>query len=121
MRGTVIRRVAAGAVATLATATAFACAPSPPTGPRPSTEMLPFEDPDLALEVRVDDLLSRMTLREKVSQMTHEAAAVERLGIHAYDWWSEALHGVARAARGAPSAGKDRERWDARYTSSASA
>ncbi|MGD8869488.1 MAG: glycoside hydrolase family 3 C-terminal domain-containing protein, partial [Gemmatimonadales bacterium] len=99
MRGIVIRRIAAGALLTLAATAAFACAPTPPTKPRPSTEMLPFEDPDLAVEVRVHDLLSRMTPEEKVSQMTHEAAAVERLGIHAYDWWSEALHGVARAGR----------------------
>jgi beta-glucosidase len=42
-------------------------------------------------------LVSQMTLEEKVSQMLHKAAAVERLKIPAYNWWSEALHGVARA------------------------
>jgi len=80
-------------------AAALSCAPAGPREPRPTTAMLPFEDPEVALDVRVADLLARLTLEEKVSQMTHEAAAVERLGIPAYDWWSEALHGVARAGR----------------------
>ncbi|KPK01463.1 MAG: hypothetical protein AMS20_13550 [Gemmatimonas sp. SG8_28] len=59
----------------------------------------PYEDPDLPLDARVADLLGRMTLEEKVSQLTHESAAIERLGIPAYDWWNEGLHGVARAGR----------------------
>ena len=46
---------------------------------------------------RVDDLVSRMTLEEKISQMVHDAPAIERLGIPAYGWWNECLHGVARA------------------------
>jgi beta-glucosidase len=45
----------------------------------------------------VDDLVSRMTLEEKVRQMQHTAPAIPRLGVPSYDWWSEALHGVARA------------------------
>ncbi len=45
------------------------------------------------------DLLGRMTLEEKAAQMQHQAPAIPRLGIPAYDWWSEALHGVARAGR----------------------
>jgi beta-glucosidase len=56
-----------------------------------------YLDPDLPVETRVSDLVSRMTLAEKVSQMVHHAPAIERLGIPAYDWWNEALHGVARA------------------------
>lgn len=48
-------------------------------------------------EERVKDLLSRMTLEEKVSQLRYDAPAVERLGIPSYNWWNEALHGVARA------------------------
>lgn len=56
-----------------------------------------YQDPSLPIEKRVDDLVSRMTLEEKVSQMMNAAAPVERLGIPAYEWWNEALHGVARA------------------------
>jgi beta-glucosidase len=56
-----------------------------------------YRNPRLAVERRVEDLVSRMTLEEKVSQMMNGAAAVERLGIPQYDWWNEALHGVARA------------------------
>jgi len=57
----------------------------------------PYKNPNLSIEARVDDLVSRMTLEEKVSQMMNAAPAIERLGIPAYDWWNEALHGVARA------------------------
>ncbi|MCI0490989.1 MAG: glycoside hydrolase family 3 C-terminal domain-containing protein [Blastocatellia bacterium] len=57
----------------------------------------PYKNPSLPIEKRVDDLVSRMTLEEKVSQMMNAAAPIERLGIPAYDWWNEALHGVARA------------------------
>jgi len=57
----------------------------------------PYKDPSLPLDRRVDDLVSRMTLEEKISQMMNGAAAVERLGIPEHDWWNEALHGVARA------------------------
>ncbi|MBV9929295.1 MAG: glycoside hydrolase family 3 C-terminal domain-containing protein [Acidobacteria bacterium] len=57
----------------------------------------PYLDPSLPVERRVDDLVSRMTLEEKVSQMMNRAAAIERLGVPEYEWWNEALHGVARA------------------------
>ena len=56
-----------------------------------------YLDPRLPLEQRVNDLVSRMTLEEKVSQVQDVAAAVPRLGIPAYNWWNEGLHGVARA------------------------
>ena len=56
-----------------------------------------YKNPNLPLETRVNDLVSRMTLEEKVLQMQNAAPAIERLGISAYDWWNEALHGVARA------------------------
>ena len=46
---------------------------------------------------RVDDLIERMTLEEKASQLVNQARAIPRLQVPAYDWWSEALHGVARA------------------------
>src|SRR4029079_11792350 len=56
-----------------------------------------YRNPSLPIETRVNDLVSRMTLEEKVSQMMNGSAAVERLGVPAYEWWNEALHGVARA------------------------
>jgi beta-glucosidase len=56
-----------------------------------------YRNPSLPIAQRVDDLVSHMTLEEKVLQMQHTAPAIPRLGIPSYDWWSEALHGVARA------------------------
>src|SRR6266508_2619653 len=64
---------------------------------RAQTSTLLYKNPMLSIEKRVDDLVSRMTLEEKVSQMMNAAPAIERLGIPAYEWWNEALHGVARA------------------------
>jgi beta-glucosidase len=57
----------------------------------------PFYDPKLPLEKRVDDLVSRLTLEEKVSLMGMNSSAIPRLGIASYRWWNEALHGVANA------------------------
>ncbi|MEO1714956.1 MAG: glycoside hydrolase family 3 N-terminal domain-containing protein, partial [Bacteroidota bacterium] len=59
----------------------------------------PFQDPNLPLEQRMNDLLGRMTLEEKVAQLSFGAPAIERLGIPSYNWWNECLHGVARAGR----------------------
>ncbi|MGH9823280.1 MAG: glycoside hydrolase family 3 C-terminal domain-containing protein [Blastocatellia bacterium] len=56
-----------------------------------------YKDPKRPINERVDDLVSRMTLEEKVSQMMDVAPAIPRLDIPAYNWWNEALHGVARA------------------------
>ena len=56
-----------------------------------------FEDSNQTPEARAAELVSRMTLEEKVGQMMNAAPAIPRLGIPAYDWWNEALHGVARA------------------------
>jgi len=56
-----------------------------------------YLDPNQPIEVRVDDLISRMTLEEKASQLVNQARAIPRLQVPQYDWWSEALHGVARA------------------------
>ena len=56
-----------------------------------------YQNPDLPFERRVADLVSRMTLEEKASQMQDVAPAIPRLGIPAYNWWNEALHGVARS------------------------
>ncbi len=57
----------------------------------------PFQNPDLPVQERVEDLVSRMTLEEKASQMQDWSHAVPRLGIPEYGWWNECLHGVARA------------------------
>jgi beta-glucosidase len=65
-------------------------AQSPPPTP-------PYLDPSLPLDARVRDLVSRLTLEEKVSQMQDVAPAIPRLQIPAYNWWNEGLHGVARA------------------------
>ena len=59
----------------------------------------PFQNPSLPLEERVTDLVSRMTLDEKIAQMMYEAPAIERLGVPSYNWWNECLHGVARAGQ----------------------
>jgi len=48
-------------------------------------------------KARAKALVSQMTLAEKISQMLHEAPAIERLGVKEYNWWNEGLHGVARA------------------------
>jgi len=56
-----------------------------------------YRDPKAPIPARVDDLVGRMTLDEKVRQLQNGAPAIPRLGIPAYDWWNEALHGVARA------------------------
>ncbi|PYT73821.1 MAG: hypothetical protein DMG39_05315, partial [Acidobacteria bacterium] len=60
--------------------------------PRPA-----YLDPSLPIDQRVNDLVSRMTLEEKASQMQDVAAAIPRLNVPAYNWWNEGLHGVARA------------------------
>ncbi len=59
----------------------------------------PYLNPDLPIADRVQDLLSRMTLPEKISQMRNGCSAIPRLGIPAYDFWNEGLHGVARNGR----------------------
>lgn len=56
-----------------------------------------YLDENISDEERVEDLVSRMTLEEKTTQLRHNAPAVKRLGIPFYNWWNEALHGVARA------------------------
>ncbi len=59
-------------------------------------KILPYQNPDLPVKERVNDLVSRMTLKEKVSQMKYDAPAIKHLDIPEYNWWNEALHGVAR-------------------------
>ena len=59
----------------------------------------PYQNVHLSFEERAGDLVSRMTLEEKVGQLTYTASGVERLGIPEYNWWNECLHGVARAGK----------------------
>lgn len=59
----------------------------------------PWFNSKLDMDKRIDALLKEMTLEEKISQTVNESAGIPRLGIPAYDWWSEALHGVARSGR----------------------
>ncbi|QJD69444.1 glucan 1,4-alpha-glucosidase [Xanthomonas campestris pv. badrii] len=83
------RALAAGLLLAIALAAGNtqAVAPPPP----------PYLDTQLPFETRAADLVSRMTLEEKAAQMQNAAPAIPRLQVPAYDWWNEALHGVARA------------------------
>ncbi len=56
-----------------------------------------FQNTNLSTQERVENLLSEMTLQEKIEQMRYQSPAIERLGIPEYNWWNECLHGVARA------------------------
>ncbi len=84
-----MRKIAAFAVAAVAAAaTGSAQVVSPP-----------YLDPERPLETRLTDLVGRMTLEEKVAQLSSTAPAIDRLSVPAYDYWNESLHGVARAGR----------------------
>ena len=58
-----------------------------------------FADPGQALAARIEDLVQRLTLPEKINQLVHENHGVDRLGVPAYNWWNEACHGVGRNGR----------------------
>ena len=95
------------------------CEQRPPPGPPPAASSLvaqsahvatssaapqrsyafPFRDPLRPLQERVADLVGRLTVDEKIAQLVHDTPAIPRLGIPAYNWWNEALHGVARHGR----------------------
>ncbi|HXK66332.1 MAG TPA: glycoside hydrolase family 3 N-terminal domain-containing protein, partial [Spirochaetota bacterium] len=60
-----------------------------------SSQTYPFQNPDLSIDERVQDLISRLTLEEKAALMCDQSDAVPRLGIRKFNWWSEALHGYA--------------------------
>lgn len=57
----------------------------------------PFQNSKLSQEERLNDLISRLTIKEKIEQLMSDAPAIDRLGIPKYNWWNEALHGVARS------------------------
>jgi beta-glucosidase len=77
--------------------------PAQPQLPPPTEEQIkaaaamPFRNPALPIPQRVDDLVSRLTLDEKVSQTIDQAVAIPRLDIPEYNWWNEGLHGIARS------------------------
>lgn len=83
---TPFRSLAQGVLLVLGCATGAAQAATPP-----------YLDTQRSFEARAADLVSRMTLEEKAAQMQNAAPAIPRLQVPAYDWWNEALHGVARA------------------------
>ncbi|HEY1904179.1 MAG TPA: glycoside hydrolase family 3 C-terminal domain-containing protein [Terracidiphilus sp.] len=76
---------------------------------------MPYRNPTLPIQQRVDDLVSRMTLEEKVSQLIDRAASIPRLDIPAYNWWNEGLHGIARSGYATmfPQAIGNAATWDA--------
>ena len=61
-----------------------------------NAQMLPYQDATLSAGQRADDLLSRLTIDEKVSLMMNNSPAIERLGVPEFNWWNEALHGIGR-------------------------
>jgi beta-glucosidase len=93
--------------------------PSPPAEPTQeqikAATAMPFRNPDLSISQRVDDLISRLTLEEKVSQLIDRSAAIPRLDIPAYNWWNEGLHGIARSGYATlfPQAIGNAATWDA--------
>lgn len=60
-----------------------------------TAQQLPFQNPELSMEARAKDLISRLTLEEKALLMQDQSPAIPRLGIKKFNWWSEALHGLA--------------------------
>ena len=61
-----------------------------------AAQQFPFQNTQLSIEQRAEDLLSRLTLEEKAKLMMNSSPAIERLGVPAFEWWNEALHGVGR-------------------------
>ncbi|KAF0895901.1 hypothetical protein E2562_017547 [Oryza meyeriana var. granulata] len=87
---------------TLAVLAVAASAGNPPfsCGPSSATQKYAFCNAALPAEQRAADLVARMTTAEKVEQLGDQAAGVRRLGVPAYKWWSEALHGLAISGKG---------------------
>ncbi|MDI1249049.1 MAG: glycoside hydrolase family 3 N-terminal domain-containing protein [Lacunisphaera sp.] len=74
--------------------------PAAPATPKATPTAAPlFLDPDQPLARRIDDLVARLELPEKINQLLHENNAVPRLDVPAYNWWNEACHGVGRNGR----------------------
>lgn len=73
----------------------FSCDPT-----NPQQKSFPFCHTSLPIHQRVQDLVSRLTIDEKISQLVNTAPGIPRLGIPPYEWWSEALHGVSYSGPG---------------------
>ncbi|URD93709.1 beta-D-xylosidase [Musa troglodytarum] len=73
----------------------FACDPA-----NPSTQNFGFCQTTLPIDKRVSDLISRLTLEEKIQQLDDQAPEIPRLGVPKYNWWSEALHGLSNGGHG---------------------
>src|SRR6201993_2072536 len=99
--------------------TTSAQAPTPAQSPTEeqikAAAAMPFRNPSLPIDQRVDDLVGRLTLEERVSQLIDRAAPIPRLDIPAYNWWNEGLHGIARSgfATMFPQAIGNAATWDA--------
>ncbi|MGA9586724.1 MAG: glycoside hydrolase family 3 C-terminal domain-containing protein [Terracidiphilus sp.] len=89
--------------------------PSPTEQQIKAAATMPFRNSSLPIDKRVDDLVGRLTLEEKVSQLIDRAAPIPRLDIPAYNWWNEGLHGIARSgfATMFPQAIGNAATWDA--------
>ncbi len=88
----------AGAVVAAVTAAQLRDADNPAAAVIPDVpEAAIYRDPAQPLDARIDDLIRRMSLREKIAQTLNDAPAIPRLGVPAYNYWNECLHGVARA------------------------
>ena len=93
-------RIALGLLGTLVLGSSAVGAPAPaqesPAATGQAAKNAAYLNTQLSFEERASDLVHRMTLQEKASQLVNQARAIQRLGVPAYDWWSESLHGVAR-------------------------
>src|ERR1017187_3036927 len=89
------KKMLAGLLASFAAALILASGAGQVLGQEAAAGTQPaYLNPSLPLDQRVDDLVSRMTMEEKAGQLVNQAAAIPRLQVPAYNWWSEALHGV---------------------------
>jgi len=95
LRNAFTAAIATCGLAFTATGQAQLAASQASSQPMQDVSKMPYMNPALPVEQRVDDLLKQMTADEKVAQLVNQARAVPRLGVPAYDWWSESLHGVA--------------------------
>ena len=95
LRGLTAAAPASSFLAICAVVLCVATTPVPLRAQQESTAIAPYLNPALPADVRARDIVGRMTLEEKASQLVNQSRAIPRLKVPAYDWWSESLHGVA--------------------------